>query len=177
MKYYHPIEINNLDVIQQKVYGLFPKDELRQTKLFYPPDNVNMFLNIPELRDELDRLGWTQHVDSFAFYIVQKTNGSTPHTDTGDRKYSFNIPIKCCIKTKVNFYTTESEPVLQYHTSSVDYNKYEIEKCTLVDSLEMLIPHVINVKEVHNITNPNYIPRITLLVRLKSTIDLNHLFA
>lgn len=176
MKYYHPIEINNLSVIQQKVYGLFPRNELRHTKLFYPSDNVNMFLNIPELKEELDRLGWTQHVDSFAFYIVQKTNGSTLHTDTGDRKYSFNIPIKGCTNTKVNFYTTDSESVLQEHTSRVDYNKYEIEECTLADSLEMTIPHVITVKEVHNITNPNHIPRITLLVRLKSTVDLNHLF-
>jgi hypothetical protein len=176
MKYYHPIEINNLAVIQQKVYSLFPRNELRQTKLFYPPDNLNMFLSIPELKEELDRLEWTPHVDSFAFYIVQKTNGSTLHTDTGDRTYSFNIPIKGCANTKVNFYTTTSEPVLQSHTSIVDYHKYEIENCTLVDSLEMTTPHVINVKEVHNISNNSYIPRITLLVRLKNTIDINHIF-
>jgi hypothetical protein len=29
---------------------------------------------------------------------------------------------------------------------------------------------------VHNIINNNTIPRITLLVRLKHTIDLDHLF-
>ncbi len=176
MKYYHAVEINNLDVIQQKVFELFPKDCLRFTKLFYPPDNLDMFFSIPELKEELDRLGWSEHVDSFAFYVVQKTKGSTLHTDTGDRKYSFNIPIKFCKNTRVNFYTTDSEPSVQLHGEGVDYNRYELENCKLVDSLEMSRPHVINVKEVHNIVNDNSLPRVTLLVRLKSTLNLDHLF-
>jgi hypothetical protein len=176
MKYYHAIEINNLDVIQQKVFELFPKNCFRLTKLFYPPDNLDTFFGIPELKTELDRLGLSQHVDAFAFYVVQKTKGSTLHTDTGDRKYSFNIPIKFCKNTTVNFYTTDSEPTVQLHGEGVDYNKYELENCTLVDSLELNMPHIINVKEVHNICNNNNIPRITLLVRLKHTIDLDHLF-
>ena len=177
MKYYHPVEIDNLPIIQEKVYALFPRTMLRVTRLFYMPDNLNLFFGIPELKHELDKLGWTPHVDMFGFYIIQKTEGSTLHTDTGDRTYSFNIPIKGCLNTKLNFYTSESVPVRSQHTPDVSYNKYEPENCTLVDSLEMNIPHVINVKEVHNIVNTNYQARITLLVRLKNTLDLSHIFS
>jgi hypothetical protein len=176
MKYYHPVLINNLTAIQIKAFKLFPMQYLNKTKLFYPPNNIELFLSIPELKEELDRLGWTEHVDSFGFYIVQKTKGSTLHTDTGDRKYSFNIPILNCKDTLVNFYTTDSEPEVQIHGEGVDYNKYDVDKCTLVDSLEMNTPNVINVKEVHNIVNDNHKPRITLLVRLKSNLNLDHLF-
>lgn len=176
MKYYHPVELNNLSVIQKKVFKLVPLHNLNKTILFYLPNNLEIFFNIPELKAELDRLGWTEHVDSFGFYIVQKTNGSTLHTDTGSRTYSFNIPIISCTGSRVNFYTTDSEPEVEMHKEGVDYNKYDIEKCTLVDSLEMTIPHIINVKEVHNISNPNHSPRITLLIRMKNTVDLRHLF-
>lgn len=176
MKYYHPVSIENLSTIQSKVFKLFPMQYLNKTKLFYLPNNLELFLNIPELKTELDKLGWTEHIDSFGFYIVQRTKGSTLHTDTGDRQYSFNIPILNCNNTKVNFYTTTALPEIQLHGEGVDYNKYEPDTCTLVDSLEMNIPHVITVKEVHNIVNDNYRPRITLLVRLKNNLNLDHLF-
>jgi hypothetical protein len=175
MKYYHEVKLNNLSIIQQKVFELFPYKELVYTKLFYPIDNLTTFFNIPELKDELDRLGWSSYVKAFAFYIVQTTKGSALHTDTGDYKYSFNIPIKFGNNTCVNFYTTDSLPTM--HQSNVDYNKYNLENCTLVDSLEMTTPHIINVKEVHNITNNNAYPRITLLIRLDKEINLNHYFS
>ena len=44
------------------------------------------------------------------------------------------------------------------------------------DRLEMTTPHVIKVKEVHNVTNLNSLPRVTLLIRLKKEINLDHLF-
>lgn len=176
MKYYHSVPIENLSIIQAKVFKLFPLDRINKTTLFYLPNNVELFLSIPELKEELDKLGWTEYVDSFAFYCVQKTKGSTLHTDTGDRLYSFNIPIMNCRDTQVNFYTSESEPETQLHGEGVDYNRYNPDTCTLVDSLEMIMPHVIKVKEVHNIVNNNYGPRITLLVRLNSDLNLDHLF-
>lgn len=176
MKYYHPIPIQNLSIIQDKVFDLFPKTKYMISSLFYPQDNLEMFLNITELKEELDRLEWTNYVHSFAFFIVQKTNGSLLHTDTGDRTYSFNIPIKFCEKTKVNFYKTSNAQPIEQDNGIVTFNKYDSNDCELVDSLEMVTPHVINVKEVHNVTNPNFLPRITLLIRLKNTLDLSHLF-
>ena len=176
MKYYIPIHLENLDIIQKKVLQLFPKENLNKKILFYIPNNLELFFNIPELKNELDRLGWSDYIHSFAFYIVQKTKGSTHHTDTGDTIYSFNIPIYNCKNTFVNFYTTSVEPIKISPLNQASYYHYDPNDCELVDTLEMTSPHVINVKQVHNIVNNNNYPRITLLVRLKKELSLDHLF-
>ena len=181
MKYYESIPFNNLKTIQEKVFNVFPKEKLdtKIDSLFYIPNNVDLFLNIPELRDELDRVGWTPYVMSFAFYIVQPTNGTSVHIDSGDLIHSLNVPILNCNDTFVNFYVTKEQPIMQKYVEydrTINYFRYNPIKCKLADKLEMTTPHVIKVKEVHNITNLNTGPRITLLIRLKSNLDLSYLF-
>jgi hypothetical protein len=181
MKYYAPIYIKNLKTIQEKVFNLFPKDilEKKVNNLFYIPNNINVFLNIPELKQGLDELGWTPYVFLFAFYIVQPTSGTTVHIDSGEMVHSFNVPILNCDNTYVNFYSTTEQPVMTTYVEydkKINYFKFNPSYCELVDKLEMLTPHVIKVKEVHNITNLNTGPRITLLIRLKKEICLEHLF-
>jgi len=180
MKYYSPINLDNLNIIQEKVLEVFPKSELSSKQnLFYLPDNLYIFLNIPELRNELDKLNWTQYVHSFGFYIISQTYGTPLHTDSGICQYSFNIPILNCENTFVNFYETNKEPTKTSYMAFgklIDYYKYNPSDCILKDKLELTIPHVINVKEVHNITNVNSLSRITLLIRLKKEINLDHLF-
>jgi hypothetical protein len=173
MKYYYPVYLENLSTIQQKVLQLFPKDKLDKSELFYIPDDLKLFLGIPELKTELDKLGWTQYIDCFGFYVVQKTTGSTIHTDTGnDRVFSFNIPILNCENTFVNYYESTAEPIKKTLPNKVDYYYYDPAYCTLIDSFEMTSPHVINVSKIHNITNDNDRPRITLLVRLNNQLSL-----
>ena len=178
MKHYAPVNIENLKKIQEKVFNLFPKDLLDKTLLFYIPNNQELFLNIPELKTELDNLGWTPHIHSFGFYIIQKTEGTTIHIDSGNRTYSFNIPILNCKNTFVNFYSSSSKPILvtNYPLNTVTYYRVEPSHCELTDTFEMITPHVINVKKEHNVTNNNLAPRITLLVRLKDTLSLDYLF-
>ena len=62
MKYYTPIQIENLEIIQRKVFELFPKSELTKNNLFYIPNNVELFLSMPELKTELDRLKLTESI-------------------------------------------------------------------------------------------------------------------
>ena len=181
MKYYEPITLNNLQIIQEKVFNIFPKEMIdsKVNNLFYLPDNINLFLSISELRTELDRLGWTQHVLGFAFYVVPPNSGSMIHLDSGEIIHSFNIPIKNCKNTFVNFYKTTSQPIKRTYIAydkEVNYFMFNPHTCELVDKLEMNTPHVIKVKEAHNITNLNTGSRITLLIRLKSNLDLSYLF-
>jgi hypothetical protein len=176
MKYYSPVHIDNLSIIQQKVFELFPKNQLDKNNLFYLANNIELFLNIPELKIELDKLEWTEYIHAFGFYVTQKTNGSTIHTDTGNRNYSFNIPILNCNNTFVNYYTTNSTPIRKVTPNNVDYYYYDPVHCNLIDSFEMNSPHIINVLQLHNITNHNSEPRITLLMRLKNELSLDHLF-
>jgi hypothetical protein len=180
MKYYVPVPIENLKTIQEKVFELFPKREFfKKDSLFYIPDNLNLFLNIPELKAELDKLNWTPYVFRIGFYIIAPTDGSTIHVDSNTFTYSFNIPILNCEDTYVNFYKTAKESkkeVYKRYDTYINYNKFDPADCQLVDKLEMLEPHVINVQEVHNIVNKNTGSRITLLIRLRNDLDLSHLF-
>jgi hypothetical protein len=178
MKYYSPVYLEKLDIIQEKVFEFFPKDQLTKSNLFYVPNNLELFLSIPELKSELDKLNFTESVHSFAFYVVQKTSslGTTHHIDTGDRTYSFNLPILNCNNTFVNFYKTNEAPVEKMLPNKVTYYWYDPTKCKLVDNLEMIQPHIINIKEVHNIVNINNAPRITLLIRLKNNTIVDKLF-
>jgi hypothetical protein len=176
MKYYTPIHIENLEVIQKKVFELFPKSELTKNNLFYIPSNVELFLSIPELKTELDRLELTEHIIHFGFYVLQTTSDQCPHIDSGDPVYSFNIPIYNCENTFVNFYTVSSDPVERYLPNGVSYYRVNLQDCKLADSLEMNQPYIINVKQAHCVVNKNPSPRITLLIRLKKEVDLSRLF-
>lgn len=172
MIYYQPVVLNNLSIIQQKVFELINVNDLSQTKLFYPPGGLDLFFNITELKTELDRLKWTDYIDAFAFYVIQKSTITGLHTDSGDRKYSFNIPIKNCENTMVNFYTSTEFAIDNQISQGAYYNHFKRSQCKLVDSLHMITPHVINVKEIHNVHNYNPTTRVTLLVRLKNSVEL-----
>jgi hypothetical protein len=180
MRYYSPIRIGQLEVIQKKVFALFPTEYLGISNLFYIPDNVRQFLQIAELKQELDRLEWTDQLQSIAFNITRGSSTSPIHIDTGTSTYSFNIPILNGERSFVVFYKTTVEPTYESYVACNEkvqtYYKYQPKDCIVVDKLEMTAPHVINVKEVHSVININPLPRITLLIRLKAEINLNHLF-
>lgn len=180
MKYYSHIHLENLETIQQKVFDIFPKSELSSKEnLFYIPNNLKVFFDIPELKSALDNMNWSSYVHSFGFYVINKTLGTPIHIDTGNSVYSFNIPILNCVNTFVNFYKTDKEPIKKSYVAYnkiIDYYSFNSTDCVLQDKLEMTTPHVIKVKEVHNVTNLNPLPRVTLLIRLKKEINLDHLF-
>jgi hypothetical protein len=180
MKYYSAIHIENLKSIQEKVFEHFPKEELlKRESLFYITDNLNIFLSIPELKAELDKLNWTPYVFSIGFYIIAPTTGTHIHLDSNSFNHSFNIPILNCENTFVNFFKTDKEPkkeVYKLYDTFVNYYRFDPVDCEVVDQLEMVTPHVINVQEPHNVVNKNSKPRITLLIRLRNDIDLSHLF-
>lgn len=180
MKYYKHIHFDNLNFIQRKVLDKFPKSEINNSaNIFYIPNNVEIFLGIDELKLNLERINWLSHVHSFAFCITNTKKVTSPHIDTGISLYSLNIPILNCKNTYVNFYKTNSEAVKKSyisHDKVIDFYSYNLSDCILQDKLEMTEPHVIKVKEVHNIVNYNNKPRITLLIRLKPDLHLDHLF-
>ena len=76
MKYYSPIHLENIDIIQQKVFDIFPKSELScKEKLFYIPDNLKIFFNIPELKSELDNINWSQYDPAEPGYFLHHERG------------------------------------------------------------------------------------------------------
>lgn len=168
MQYYQKIDFDNLDVIKQKVFDLFPKEDFEQNKLFYIDDNFNKFLSIPELKENLVRLNLLEHVMGFGFYVTTKPNPI--HTDNTAYDYSLNVPIVGCENTFVEFYESNKDPIkLQLYTGVIYYH-FTKNSCTLKDKLELTTPHIIKVNVPHAVINETGSQRITLLIRLKKTV-------
>jgi hypothetical protein len=168
MQYYKAVEFDNLEIIQKKVFDLFPKDDFEKNKLFYIDDNLNSFLSIPELKDNLIRLGLLDHVLGFGFYITTKSNPI--HTDNTLYDFSLNLPILGCDNTFVKFFKSTHPPIKQVADSGVTYYSYDENNCQVMDSLELTSPHIIKVNVPHAVKNETGKQRITLLIRLKKTV-------
>jgi len=165
MKYYYPIEIPNLQIIQDKVFKLFPNEYISKRALFYLPNEL--FLNVTELKATLDTLGLTNSIRKFGFMILPAGHRTALHVDSGDTTFSLNIPIRNYVNTKVDFYTSTVEPVNTHDPNSpLGFWEYNLKDCVHVDTIEMTGSNIINVKEIHMVTNNNILPRITLLIRL-----------
>jgi hypothetical protein len=165
---YFPVAINNLEIIQRKVLELVPDNRKYNSSLFYIDSHYSKFLEIQELKEELIKLNMLKYVHSFAIYNLLPTTiqGSDIHIDYGQGTYSFNIPIANCENTVVNFYESSSDPVLKQTKDGNYYYHVDKNYCKIVDTLEMKLPNIINVKKIHNVSNYNPTTRITLLIRL-----------
>ena len=173
MQCFKPINLNNLDIIQQKTIELIPQDDWTHTHLFYLDDNVEKFLAIPELRSELTRLGLIDWIYSFALLVVKPYQKTPIHQDTGPITYSFNLPILGCENTNIIWYKSSSKPEEHFTAQEKNYWVYRSEDCTEIDRFDMSSPAIIDVKIPHEIVNLNIYqqrPRITLLTRLKQEI-------
>lgn len=170
MQLYKPVIIDNLDVIVSKVLDFFPENKRHFTSLFYIDDNKNKILSIPELADALGRYDLLEHVYGIGFYIVHQDSPLTIHKDNGDIIYSLNIPLSGCANTFVNFYSASTGPEEKTTLAGNKYFAFAEQNCTLIDRLEMTTPHIINVKVPHAVENHNSAPRITMLIRLNSSV-------
>ena len=170
MNLHKKIHLDNLDIIVKESLKLFPDDKKDNTGLFYINNNRELFLRIPELKNNLDRLELTNHVYGFGFYIVFDRSPLNIHHDNGDIIYSLNLPLAGCKNTYVNFYKSSSAPTELLTINGNKYFSYIKEDCELIDQLELTDPHIINVKIPHAVVNKNKEPRITLLIRLNPTV-------
>lgn len=178
MKNYYPVNFDNLDTIQQQVLSFLPENCRYKKNLFYIDDNVNKFLSIRQLKDNIDKLGILNYISSIGFYVIPTTNelGTMVHIDHSKGTYSLNLPIMGCNNTWVKFYDSDVEPILKYNNAGVPYYHCDRNTCKEIDKFEMLMPYVIDVKKIHNVVNTNKETRITLLIRLKDPWTPDMLF-
>ena len=165
MNRYQTVRINNLDIIAEKALALVPKQRLDITGLFYLENNKELFLSIPELREELIRLELLDHVYGIAVYVVHSSTPLSIHKDNGDILYSLNLPLSGCENTFVNFYHPLVPAQEKITPNGNRYFYYPEDDCELVDQLEITTPHIINVKIPHAVINQCNEPRITMLIR------------
>jgi hypothetical protein len=170
MSNYQSVHINNLDIITQKALALVPKQRLDNTGLFYLENNKELFLSIPELREELIRLELLDHVYGIAVYVVYSSTPMSIHEDSGYILYSLNLPLSGYENTFVNFYQPSVPAQEKISHNGNRFFHYPEADCELVDQLEMTTPHIINVKVPHAVVNQNTEPRITMLIRFNLSV-------
>jgi hypothetical protein len=167
---YQEIHIDDLDSIQQQVLDIINCQAADRTGLFYIDRHLEQFLSISELRTNLQRLDLLDHVYSAGCYVIPPGTAPVIHRDSGIIKYSLNLPIRGCAGSRVCFYRSRSEPILLQSKTGVEYMSYNPTDCVLIDSIEMTKPHIISVQQPHAVITHSKDTRITLLLRLKTTV-------
>lgn len=167
---YKPVDLDNFDIIRSKALAIIADRAQHGQGLFYIENHLDHFLAIDELRESLDNLGFLSHVHSVGCYIFTQHMPSVIHRDSGSIVYSLNLPLQGCDNTLVNFYHTDHEPELRRGATGVEYHSYDRTQCRVIDRLTLTQPHIINVQVPHAVINRNSQPRITLLIRLKTTV-------
>ena len=173
MPLYKPVNIANLQEIQDAVLAVLPKDRLAKQDLFYLPKKL--FLNLPKLVSLLEQLDLLEYVDEIATVVVPPHTNSPIHIDSGNNVYSFNIPIKNCKNTFLAYYSSDKEPEKIYlHSGDTGlyYYHFKSESTMLVDKIEMCRPYIVNVQEPHGIINPTDNTRILIAIRLTTGFEI-----
>jgi len=186
MPLYKPVNIANLQEIQDAVANTFPEmTDLTMTGFFKLPKNK--VLEISNLRKLLKKLGLFSYIH-VANATVAPAGYSDPnklppyapviHIDKSDYNssnssyiYSFNIPIKNCENTFVNYYKAHGEDTIHYTELGLPYRRFKAEECELIDQVEMSQAYIIDTSVPHAIVNPNNKTRVLLAIRL--TVDFN----
>lgn len=154
-------------------------------RIFYPTNNLDVLLSIPELKKEFDRLQLTQGLFSMAIHVFPPHGYQIVHIDADEstHKYSLNLPISNVEDTWVEFYDAPLKPeapiirpdLLPGDVVQNKVRSYEFQKIGIKSRLKfpMVSPAIINTCCPHCVYSRNQQTRITLLCRLKWGFDLS----
>jgi len=176
MKNFRHIEINNLEIITEKALKVIEDGGLPSHTHLYYLDDYNFlpdrFKKIPELAEEMKRLGWYDYWIGTA--IVVNYQDLPIHQDTGDFEYSLNLPIKNTKDTYTAFYEVSAPATMKVvPNTSVTYMSFDPEISTLIEKVEIIQPTLLNVKTPHNVVlKTTNLPRITIALRLGKNFKL-----
>ena len=163
-KYWHQLDIQDLDVIQRKtrkyleMFGLIKKPG-------FQPLEWNFFIRfVPEIEQAFEHLNL--NVFSLNAFIMLNNQDGPPHQDPTDIAIRCNIPILNTENTYTCFYelnNPEQEIVAKYH-NNIPYYSYSYDEIHLVDKCVIDTATLIRPKEIHSIefSQLNPVPRITL---------------
>ena len=169
------INFLNVEEIQYDLQTMFPNEALidyasQHEKGSTFGTNIHPRISsIHSLRLEMQRLGLLEHWLHTVLIVSSSEVGL--HGD-GDPGYSYTIvfPIWNTKDTVTEFYESSVPPVnviMEQEGSHFVYHGYDINKCTLIDSVEILKPTVINTDTPHRVVHkPGSGLRMTAALRL-----------
>ena len=168
-EFYKPVNIENLNEIQQEVLKLIPENLLNQSSLTYIENSKEIFLSIPVLYNFLKSKNMHQSVVNIAVNITQGHNQGNIHVDSGPYKHSLNIPIIGSDNTWINFFKANSDyKVITVENKGKTHHffKYTDDQCELIYEGDTSIPYILGTKTPHRVVNESDQTRIMLLIRL-----------
>jgi len=176
---YKPLEIPNLESIQQQLLSCVDEKYLTSTESCAFNYGVDVFAEkFPELAAWLISKSKVDIIH-YRFYITPPGARLAPHIDQVGEKpiipFRLSIPISGTKGTKLTFYSSTKD--IRENSSFVPDgylgSKYQIDHRTAkpIDSLELVTPHFINTSVIHGIRNTTQLYRIALSVTWKYTVD------
>jgi hypothetical protein len=172
--FYKPLYFNDTDVITQKLQNFFyDQNQIDFKQCLQDYDHIKSLC--PELDDQLQQLS----LKVTGTYVFQTQPASiwqesgTIHTDL-DKHTSPNIvlnwPVFNCKDTYMNFYNLKNnhQGTLGFtQRLQQNYQIFSKDDCELVDRLELLVPHLIDVSAPHNVSTKTENYRLILSFRFK----------
>lgn len=172
MKTGKQVHLDNFEIISSKIWTMI--DQLQplpaDSYLFYADDrsspDFDRFRTIPELSDELKKLGWYDYWINTAI-VVTYENGLIIHQDYGTPNYSLLIPVRNTKDTYTVFYDTPGKPEKHQLDDGTAFYWYPPDQCVEIDRVESIAPTLINVKTPHGVINKSLVqPRVLITLRL-----------
>lgn len=171
--YFKSITLKNFDTITEKLqkrYKLYETSLIAEDKCIESWDELKE--DIPELGVEFGRL----NVEPVELLLMQMQDNTAwePHIDyhgPENLHIALNLPIFNCAGTYTNFYKN-IKPLWTNRVKYIPAYKRELlsvneDICELRATLELTSPHLVNVREIHGVSNPTDKIRFILSIRFK----------
>lgn len=162
--HFKKIHINDLEQFQASVIKQLPKDAF--TMMGVMTQWHDQLVAIPEIQGLINKLNYGDNIINLAIVTMPPNSELPIHIDGGQCAAALNIPLLNCAGTYTNWFSSDSELKEYSHHGKGTYFGAEKESCTKIASVEMNSPHVIDIRTLHNASNPLDTCRVLLSIRL-----------
>jgi hypothetical protein len=184
MKLHTEIDVPDLESIKDQALKIIGPEyfEIPDPIFAYLPDNIKVFLAIPELRSFLDSRGWTSHVTGIMLNIIPPGGVSTIHIDPLPFNKSFNIPLCGYELSYVDFFKQVDglpQPAKEEYselTTKFNYLKFKRKDVELIERYQTIGPYILRTDIPHQVINNSTAKRAILLIRLNQDLDLSETY-
>ena len=169
-----PIEMKKVQEIRTILQLMFPNEALvnyasqHEKGSTYGTNIHQQVSSIIPLREEMERLGLLEYWLHTVLIVSSSEVGL--HGDGADYSYTIVFPVWNTENTITEFYESSQLPVdvaMEQEGTYFVYHGYDINKCTLIDSVEILTPTLINTDTPHRVIHrPGSGLRMTAALRL-----------
>jgi len=172
--YYKPVNLPDFDKIRQQLQNHYQRFLLINDQNWAEPVTEEILQTVcPELLQNLNELGC---VFQTSVMLMTLPHGSVKlHNDmsTPWRNTAINLPVFNTANTAMNWFTVEdkSKGTMVFDPRYGNGpNVFPEENAVMLDSLELLTPHMVRIDTPHNIVNHSDFHRVILTLRFASNI-------